>query len=66
MLPQAGWEGPRQGQVRGAALGGRPREEQWLRAAVSELLKKTKANSEFSGFILMEVIKILRIWQQIQ
>lgn len=30
------------------------------------LFKKMKANSEFSGFILIEVIKILRIWQQIK
>lgn len=28
--------------------------------------KKMKANSEFSCFILIEVMKILRIWQQIK
>lgn len=30
------------------------------------LFKKMKANSGFSGFILIEVIKFLRIWQQIK
>lgn len=30
------------------------------------LLKEVKADSEFGDFILIEVIKVLRIWQQMQ